>query len=155
MIYMMCGIPGSGKSTYIQNKMKETELYWCSRDNVRFSLLKDNEDYFSHEDEVFEKWIKEINIAIEKNDKDIYIDATHLNDKARNKVLFRLPKWVKNEIVYIVFKIPLDVCIERNSLRTGRAYVPESVIKNMYNSFTIPNSDKIIYINERGEIIDG
>ena len=151
MIYMMCGIPGSGKSTYIQNKMRETELYWCSRDNVRFSLLKDNEDYFSHEDEVFEKWIKEINIAIEKNDKDIYIDATHLNAAARKKVLFRLPR--QTEVTYLYFDVPLEVCLERNSHREGRAYVPETVIINMHNRLTKP-SENVITINEKGEIVN-
>ena len=154
-VWIISGIPGSGKSTWIRNRIAEKGGVHCSRDEIRFSLLKDGEDYFAHEDEVVRLWLEKAQEAINNPEvENIYIDATNLNDKSRKKVTEALPKG-DYIITYVIFKVPLDVCIERNSLRTGRAYVPESVIKNMYNSFTIPNSDKIIYINEKGEIIDG
>lgn len=150
-IYMTCGIPGSGKSTYIQKQIELNGGYWCSRDTVRFSMLKDSDEYFAKENEVFEAQIKKINESIEKGDKDVYIDATHLNDKARNKVLFRLPRQV--EVTYLYFDVPLEVCLERNSHREGRAYVPETVIINMHSRLTKP-SENVITINEKGEIVN-
>ena len=55
---VMVGIPASGKSTLIEKEVscleeerKTTAV--VSRDAVRFSMLKEGEDYFAHEDEVY------------------------------------------------------------------------------------------------------
>lgn len=152
-VWLLCGIPGSGKSTWVQNKILVDKGIWCSRDNVRLSFLKDGEDYFAHEDIVFENWLLDIQEAINNsNIENIYIDATHLNKKSRNKVLNRLPD-TKFELIYVVFKTPLEICLERNELRSGRAHVPKSVIRRMYETFEFPTEGNIIYINEKGEII--
>jgi predicted kinase len=43
VLYLMCGIPGSGKSTWIkQNKIESDAV--ISRDVVRFSLVKEHEE---------------------------------------------------------------------------------------------------------------
>ena len=60
VLYLMCGIPGSGKSTWIkQNKIESDAV--ISRDVVRFSLVKEHEEYFSKETEVFYTFIDQIN----------------------------------------------------------------------------------------------
>ena len=43
-MYMVIGAPGCGKSTYIQNHLKENEIV-ISRDKIRFSMLNDNDEY--------------------------------------------------------------------------------------------------------------
>ena len=73
-MYMVIGAPGCGKSTYIQNHLKENEIV-ISRDKIRFSLLKDTDEYFSKEKEVYNEFIKQINAAIADN-KDFYVDQT-------------------------------------------------------------------------------
>ena len=45
-IIMMCGIPGSGKSTYVENHRGEHDLH-VSRDLIRFSMLGEKEEYFA------------------------------------------------------------------------------------------------------------
>ena len=134
-VWLMCGIPGSGKSTWVQKQMKTNPGVWCSRDNVRFSMVGEDEEYFARENEVFEAWIVEIQKAIEdKSVKNIYIDATHLNEKSRDKVLNRLN--LENATLCAVnFTVPLEECIRRNDLREGRARVPRSVIRRMHFSF--------------------
>ena len=147
-VWLMSGIPGSGKSTYVKKKKKKNGGIHCSRDEVRFRLLKDNDNYFDRENEVFSTWIKEIVTAINsEHDDNIYIDATHLTEKARKKVLNLLPI-EKIDLTYIAFDIPLEICLERNKQRTGRALVPETVIKNMLCSYTIPKGDNVIIIKE-------
>ena len=93
-LYILCGIAGCGKSTWVKNRMAEntssTDHKWeyVSRDEVRFSMIKEEDDYFSKENEVFNKWINNINSEISNDKIDIiYVDATHLTPKARNKVL--------------------------------------------------------------------
>ena len=89
----MSGLPGSGKSTWIQQQLSKKGGFWASRDAVRFSMVAEDEPYFERETEVFNEWIRQICEALNNPlIEDIYIDATHLNDKSRNKTLSRLPK---------------------------------------------------------------
>ena len=59
ILYILCGPSGSGKSTWA-NSDERQDIAYVSRDNIRLSLLKDGEDYFSHEKEVFKQFVKEI-----------------------------------------------------------------------------------------------
>lgn len=116
-------------------------------------MLNENDSYFSQEDRVFQSWIDNINNALNMEDvKDVYVDATHLNNKSRNKTIRNLNRKNVDKIVHVVFDVPLEVCLERNAQRTGRAAVPEDVIRNMNNSFTFPNEPYTIYVDQRGVI---
>ena len=76
-LFLMCGVAGSGKSTYLSNIKNAVVI---SRDEIRFSLIGDFDDYFAKEDEVFATFIQKIQNAIdnEEGPKEIYCDATHL-----------------------------------------------------------------------------
>jgi predicted kinase len=151
-IYILCGVPGSGKSTWARKQIEELDGKGIiiSRDVIRFSMLGDDDAYFAHEDAVFDEFIKKIQEAI--NDQEhtsIFIDATHLNEKNRNKVLSRIWRMGDDVVIGVYFDIPLEECLRRNAQRTGRALVPETVIKNMYESLTKPlELDEMIVIGE-------
>lgn len=118
-------------------------------------MMTEGDLYFEHETEVFNEWIRQICEALSNPMiEDIYIDATHLNDRSRNKTLSRLPKENINEITNVVVLTPIDVCLKRNSQRTGLARVPDYVIQNMASSFTYPKKYKTIFINQWGEEIE-
>ena len=83
---------------------------------------------------------------------DVYIDATHLTEKSRAKVINALPT-SNYDIITVFFNVPLEVCIARNEKRTGRAYVPPQTIRRMYASFekdTQYGLDKV-YVREENE----
>ena len=63
-VWILSGVPGSGKSTWARKQVAEHGGVYCSRDEVRFSLLKEDEDYFAHEDEVIRLWTEKIHNAI-------------------------------------------------------------------------------------------
>lgn len=114
-----------------------------SRDEVRFSMIKDNDDYFAKEDEVFVAWISKIQEALEDVDgpDDVYVDATHISQNSRNKTLDRLD--LRNAtIIPVYLKTPLETTIEQNELRSGRSYVPKSVICRMSSQMTPPAMDE-------------
>lgn len=141
-VYLLSGPPASGKSTWVRSQLTKGSE-WISRDNVRFSIVKEDEEYFSHEDEVFDTFIAYINKALEDpNIHTIYIDATHLNKRARHKVLSRIRKRNISELNCVCFCVPPSVCQERNALREGRARVPAAAIENMFKSYTYPEIDE-------------
>ena len=131
ILYISAGIPGSGKTTFLNKIAGENEVV-VSRDNIRFSLLKDGEDYFSHEDEVFDIFVKEISKNI-KAGKNVYADATHLTPASQLKLLGCVLQYSSPAAIhYIHFDVPIDICLARNELRKGtKAYVPRSVIRKM------------------------
>lgn len=91
---------------------------------------------------MFDKFIKAIQITMDEDYWDIYVDATHLNEKARNKVLDRLDIPDNIAIIPVYFDICPEEAIRRNNQRTGRANVPDNVILNMYASLTPPTMNE-------------
>jgi predicted kinase len=141
-VFLLSGPPASGKSTWVRSRLTKGSE-WISRDNVRFSIVKEDEEYFSHEDEVFDTFIAYINQSLKDPDiHTIYIDATHLNKRARHKVLSRIRKRNISELNCVCFCVPPSVCQERNALREGRARVPAAAIENMFKSYTYPEIDE-------------
>ena len=146
---MMVGIPGSGKSTWIKNNF--SDIIPVSRDAIRFELLDERGgEYFDHEDEVFDKFIRQI-IGSLVADEITIADATHLNKKSRAKVLNKVAKFA-DEIEAIVLDTDLETAFERNDQREGRAWVQHGIIRRMWFSMEMPEEaegfDKITIIKE-------
>lgn len=155
-VFLMSGPPASGKSSWIRSKLLPGSE-WVSRDNVRFAIVSDDEEYFSHEDEVFDTFIDYINKFLDDDVTDtIFIDATHLNEKSRHKTLNRVHKEKITQLNSVCFITPLTECLVRNSWRVGREVVPDSVIRNMFNSYTIPTAkegfDHIYTVDMNGKM---
>lgn len=154
-VWLMSGLPGSGKSTWVKEQLNNKGGFWASRDAVRFSMVAEDEPYFERENEVFNAWIAQICEALSNPMiEDIYIDATHLNDRSREKTLSRLPKENINKITNVVFLVPIEVCLERNAQRTGREVVPEDAIRNMQKSFKMPKKYSTLIVGADGREIE-
>ena len=153
ILYILCGPSGSGKSTWA-NSDERQDIAYVSRDNIRLSLLKDGEDYFSHEKEVFKQFVKEIAIRIMAG-RNCIADATHLNMFSRCKLTQALDQYTTDyKIVCVVFDIDADTCVERNKAREGRRNIPENIIRNMCRDFRAPTYDedeRVVDIIEVGD----
>ena len=136
------GAPGSGKSTYLKTRFSQPPIV-VSRDAIRFSMVKEDEEYFSKEKEVFTKYIEQIRTAIKFN-AEVFADATHLNESSRAKVLRALGSDLRDVEVNVIWvRVPVEVAITQNELRIGtRAYVPKSVIRTMYSQATMPSKEE-------------
>ena len=148
-LWIMCGAPGSGKTWFAKNKlMKGSDWEYISRDEVRFSMIKDDEEYFSHETAVFNAFIGKITFALLYGNDNIIADATHLNWGSRRKLLKALEKYISLEevdIIPVVIEAKLEDVLKRNKLRSGRAQVPEEVIRRMRASMNDPEKDPYKY----------
>lgn len=141
---VMVGISGSGKSTFTRNHAEDLaakgfRVAIISRDKIRLGFLKNDEDYFSHEDKVFREFIRQINKSMEDGFDVIFVDAMHLTKGSRRKLLSNLRPDSETHLVFEVLDIPLSECLNRNAKRTGRALVPENSIYDMSKRFRIPS----------------
>lgn len=156
-LYIMCGAPGAGKTTWVRENAEPGTSAHISRDRIRFEMLKENDSYFKHEQAVYNEFIEEIARALDDCPwiTEVYADATHMTTKSRKKLLNSLfIRERENVVVTPIIIMPyIETCIERNNRRQGRARVPETVIEKMYMSFEDPEKDgfdyeKILYFND-------
>lgn len=149
---VMVGIPGSGKSTWLNREVgfQEGDHYnvaVISRDNVRKSFVgeanpNNSKSYFSREDEVFTEFIRQINEAMEVGLDIVFVDATHISRASRAKLLSRLRPDPNTVLVFDVIDCGLETCLARNATRTGFARVPDSAIKNMWKNYKAPTEEE-------------
>ena len=136
-IYIMAGVAGSGKSTYIKNNKSKNSLV-LSSDEIRRELF----DKLSQENNqlVFETMNKRLIAAIKENSFDeVYYDATNLSRKRRIGLYKNIKQLNKNaNIIVLLFLLPLNIILKQNAQRTGDAVVPEHSIKRMYKDLQIP-----------------
>lgn len=142
ILYIMCGPSGCGKTTYIENSDALAHCIHVSRDEIRYSIIKDDDDYFSHEKEVFRVFISSI-VELLKEGYDVVADATHLNEFSRRKLTQAIDIYTTDyKIIYVVFNVDVETCVARNAQRTGRANVPEDIVRSMCRNFRRPTKDE-------------
>lgn len=148
-VYLMCGPAGSGKTTWVREHATPGVSAHISRDRIRFSMVKEDEYYFSREKEVYMEFVRQICRALAYETKwveEIYVDATHLTQKSREKLVRELDSFNPNyDIIAVAIKPSVEQCLAQNAQRSGRELVPEQVIMNMYSSFEDPWDDDIEY----------
>ena len=148
-LYVLCGIPASGKSTWIREHeetlKKESpngKVLVVSRDKIRFSLLKEGEPYFSKESLVYTEYIKQIAEGLDCGDT-VVADATHLNAKSRTRLLNSLEDALEGcEVIAICMIVSPALALKRNHQRSGREFVPPSQIIQMYISYNLPTFEE-------------
>lgn len=162
-LYLMMGAPGSGKSTWIKAHLNPQDVY-VSRDEIRFAKLKDGEDYFAHEGNVYAEFIEKIVDGLLDDTKGkVIADASHLNAGSRGKTIRAIYTELKNretavdfDVNVIWLKTSLETCLKRNALRSGRANVPDETIEDMWKSQRMPKVEegisKVYVIQEDGKI---
>lgn len=128
---MMVGLPGSGKSTFIEKNYPNYAVH--SSDSIREELSGDvnNQDINKHVFNLLHKRVKEDLLAC----KNVVYDATNISWKRRKAFLQELSK-IDCFKQCILMATPFELCIERNNSRTRN--VPYSVIERMCKSFDIP-----------------
>jgi len=126
------GIPGSGKSTWARNYIKErepNEIVIVNRDSIREMLGT----YWVPDREPLVSEIEMFMIEEALNRKyDVIIDATNLNPKTIKK-WNRIAKEWDAEITYKKFPIALEEAIERDKNRERT--VGEDTIRYFYNKY--------------------
>lgn len=159
-LYMMVGIPGSGKSTVAKKVASQKpgtvivssdalrKKYFGSEDTLYDDILiepyldglseenKQKERYkrIAGNSFIFEKMDELCEKAL-KEGHDVIYDATNTRQVDRASTLYQFFNLCDNAyIVYI--NCPLELALERNAKR--ERHVPEDVIRKMYEKMDIP-----------------
>ena len=148
-LYIAVGLPGSGKSTYAKNFIKDKDIEYLSSDELRAVYGKSEEDQtvtplvFGHIKRKVDEFLKD--------GKNVLVDATSVNRKERSDYINSAKKYGA-KVVAIVFKMDRQGLIDRNKKRgeQGGRVVPDWVIDKMLNKFEEPSYsegiDEIIYV---------
>jgi predicted kinase len=145
-LVMLCGIPTSGKSTYVE-KLKKLD-YWkdavvLSTDNyIEKQAQRCGLTYNQIFDDVIDNATRELELEFsmaKDKGKNIIWDQTNLSVKTRKKKLVKLPSFYPRGVIY--FPISLEEALERNENREGK-YIPKSVLKRMYHQFEVPTIEE-------------
>ncbi len=141
-LYMMVGVPGSGKTTWVADQDLTLKDYTVGSDYVIDELADMYDMTYS---EIFPLTIKfaehvmykEIERAIEAGDN-IYWDQTNISKKSRAEKLAKIPSTYKKVAVF--FPIPSDLD-ERLASREGKT-VPPHIIDAMVEMIEEPTLDE-------------
>jgi predicted kinase len=133
-IVVLVGLPGSGKSTYLE-RLGITPL---SSDVIRQLLADDATDQTIHA-RVFQclRYLLRQRLAIGR--PATYVDATHLTPAERRPYI-KIAERYGCAVEVLYFDVPLDVCLARNRGRSR--VVPEEAVRAMAAKLVPPSVEE-------------
>lgn len=162
LMIMMCGLPGSGKSTFadgitIQSDKQEYKPIIHSSDSLRKELYGD-ESTQGDNNKLFTELHRRIKADL-SNGKDVIYDATSLKKKNRIQFLQEL-KNIPCTPICILMATEYEACLCNNEHRERK--VPIEVIKRMQMNFEPPAMNEgfsniayvFSYLDENHNIVD-
>jgi predicted kinase len=142
-LYMLIGVPGSGKSTWACNQEWYKDCSHISTDSwIELEAKRQGKTYSDVFDEYISKATHIMNEHIKLSvyaEQDIIWDQTNMSSKSRAKKLAMVPNYEK---IAVVFRTPEKVeLLRRLSNRPGK-FISEGVLNNMINSYNEPTVEE-------------
>ena len=141
-LYVLVGVPGSGKSTWVENQLWAKDCVYVSTDKlVEEEAQRQGKTY----NDVFKDYMPtavglmcdEV-VAAREAGKDIIWDQTSVNVKSRKKKFQMLPDYYA---IAVVFPTPEPEEHARRLDRPGK-HIPKNVLQSMIDSFEMPTEEE-------------
>lgn len=129
-LYLMYGLPGSGKSSFA----KQMEgVYRLNRDQLR-EMMFPGKKYSSSREKAVVEVEQAVAQALLTSNRSVVIDDTNIHRVTRER-WYTLAKEVNPKIKVVILKMntPIDVTLQRNQNRD--AVVPELSMRRMIKTF--------------------
>ena len=147
---LMCGLPRSGKSTWIRKNAKDSVVV-CP-DRIR-KLIFGHQFHKDAEDFIW-AYAKGMAKLILEQGKNVLIDATNLNFPTRDH-WYRIADSYNAKIRVVWIKTSLEECKKRNKKSPIGDKLPEKVLEGMTTIFQNPTEDNsLFFIEKRINIIE-
>lgn len=142
-LYVLVGVPGAGKSTWIANQEWAKDIPVVSTDHfVEEYAAKQGKTYNEVFDEYMPIAVKLMANQVEickANGKDIIWDQTSTTVKSRKRKFNMLPEYYA---IAVVFKTPeADELAKRLGSRPGKN-IPDHVMSSMIGHFEMPTEEE-------------
>ena len=141
--YQLVGVPGSGKSTWVNNQEWKDNCYYISTDKHVEAYAEAHGKTYS---EVFndymptavENMVEEV-IRARDGGMDIIWDQTSTTVASRVKKFRMLPNY---EHIAVVFETPDRIELKRRLASRPGKVIPEVVVEGMLASFEMPTEEE-------------
>lgn len=136
-LYMMCGISGSGKTTFAKKFAEENDLYYICPDDF-YKMLNGDDRIHTNEFEVWMTLFRALHMA-EQQGRNTIFDTNNPTHVSRLQILDWFPGF-EFHLIYI-YAAP-ELCLKNNSSR--RRVIPEDEMKRMIRTFEPPSEYEVL-----------
>jgi len=142
--YVLVGLPGSGKSTWVRGINRDGDFVIVSSDDEIEKYAKDKGLTYS---DVFSDYVKTATSLMQSKFKEaiagnhnIIWDQTNMTSKKRKGILQQIPKnYKKIAVVFQIDEAELTARLEKRNREEGK-HIPQSIIYSMAKSFEMPTT---------------
>jgi predicted kinase len=142
-LYMLIGIPGSGKSTWVKNQDWLKDAFYISSDNhldkFATSVGKTHDEVYKEYIKTAEKLVKEDVVTAISAGKDVVWDQTNTSLKTRKKKLYLFADYYK---IAVYFKVPDDEELKKRLKSRPGKHISQRVIHRMKSSLVVPTEQE-------------
>jgi predicted kinase len=142
-VYVLVGVPGSGKSTWIANQLWAKDCVIVSTDDyVERFAGRMGKTYTEVFDTVMKRCVRLMMRRVERaraQGKDIIWDQTSVSVFSRRKKFATLPDY---EHIAIVFDTPEWAELKRRLDSRKGKHIPRKIVKSMIRSFEMPTEEE-------------
>lgn len=142
VLVLLCGVQGSGKSTFARNLSERLDVTTVATDAIRHELTGEYGGFIPTQTPLVMKLAKaqvRAALEVEAPRKIVLYDATNATPKARRPFI-TLARQARACVAACFFKVPLHVAMQRVERRTEQAPVPLKALRQTHGHFVAPSA---------------
>lgn len=141
--YILVGVPGAGKSTWVKNQFWASDCVYISTDTY---VDKHAQDQGKTYNEVFKDYMPtavslmaQAVVDASKNDQSIIWDQTSTSVKSRKKKFQMLPGY---KMIAVVFSTPNKEELAKRLASRPNKNIPQEIVDSMIDNFEMPTREE-------------
>jgi len=142
-LYVLCGLPGAGKSTWARENAGRLQAVVVCSDDVRRDFEADGRDPRDG-DSVFAE-VERRARGLLRADRSVVLDATHIQRRYRTYIQ-DVVSGIDVQRVAVWFVVSLEVCLQRNAGRNSPSFgdrrMPDEFVHALAEAFEPPAGDE-------------